>query len=105
MHVTEFCCPPGLIFAMKSVYSRAYDGMVTLNELVMTASQGEAFRNFVNNGGARSDPAPSVHAPVNFHVHALDAQGVASFLQGNGREIMKAVGRHVQDGLHLGVRG
>jgi hypothetical protein len=79
--------------------------MVHKNELVMTASQGDAFRNLVNNGGARSDPAPSVHAPVNFHVHALDAQGVASFLQGNGREIMKAVGRHVQDGLHLGVRG
>ncbi len=79
--------------------------MVHKNELVMTASQGEAFRNLVNNGGARSDAAPSVHAPVNFHVHALDAQGVASFLQGNGREIMKAVGRHVQDGLHLGVRG
>ena len=79
--------------------------MVHKNELVMTASQGDAFRNLVNNGGARSDAAPSVHAPVNFHVHALDAQGVASFLQGNGREIMKAVGRHVQDGLHLGVRG
>jgi hypothetical protein len=79
--------------------------MVHKNELVMTASQGEVFRNLVNNGGARSDAAPSVHAPVNFHVHALDAQGVASFLQGNGREIMKAVGRHVQDGLHLGVRG
>jgi hypothetical protein len=79
--------------------------MVHKNELVMTASQGEAFRNLVNNGGARSDAGPSVHAPVNFHVHALDAQGVASFLQGNGREIMKAVGRHVQDGLHLGVRG
>lgn len=79
--------------------------MVHKNELVMTASQGDAFRNLVNNGGAGSDPAPSVHAPVNFHVHALDAQGVASFLQGNGREIMKAVGRHVQDGLHLGVRG
>jgi hypothetical protein len=79
--------------------------MVHKNELVMTASQGDAFRNLVNNGGARSDAPPSVHAPVNFHVHALDAQGVASFLQGNGREIMKAVGRHVQDGLHLGVRG
>ena len=51
------------------------------------------------------DAAPRVHAPVNFHVHALDAQGVASFLQGNGREIMKAVDRRVQDGLHLGVRG
>jgi hypothetical protein len=79
--------------------------MVHKNELVMTASQGDAFRSFVNNGEARSDSAPQVHAPVNFHVHALDAQGVASFLQGNGREIMKAVGRHVQDGLHLGVRG
>ncbi len=78
--------------------------MVHKNELVMTASQGEAFRDLVNNG-ARGDAAPQVHAPVNFHVHALDAQGVASFLQGNGREIMRAVGRHVQDGMHLGVRG
>lgn len=78
--------------------------MVHKNELVMTASQGEAFRNLVESG-ASAPPAPQVHAPVNFHIHAMDAPGVASFLQGNGRAIMKAMAAHVRDGAHLGMRG
>ncbi len=78
--------------------------MVHKNELVMSASQGEAFRSLIEGGGA-ARPAPQVHAPVNFHIHAMDAQGVASFLQGNGKAIMKAMAGHVRDGAHLGMKG
>jgi hypothetical protein len=80
--------------------------MVHKNELIMTASQGEAFRSLLQNANAGSSNRDmQVHAPVNFHVHAMDAQGVAGFLQNNGREIMRAMAKHVQDGAHLGMRG
>jgi len=79
--------------------------MVHKNELVMTATQGEAFRNLISGGGGASQSAPHVNAPVTFQVQALDAQGVASFLQGNGRAIMKAMAAHVRDGAHLGMKG
>ena len=71
----------------------------------MTATQGEAFRNLIGNGGTAGASAPQVHAPVSFNAQALDAQGVASFLQGNGRAIMKAMASHVRDGAHLGIKG
>ncbi|MFY9628342.1 MAG: hypothetical protein WAK03_09370 [Methylocystis sp.] len=79
--------------------------MVHKNELVMTASQGEAFRNVLDNASGNSGGDTHVHAPVNFHVHAMDSQGVANFLQGNGKEIMRAMAAHVRDGAHLGLRG
>lgn len=80
--------------------------MVHKNELVMTASQGEAFRNVLDNGGGNPRGSDmQVHAPVNFHIHAVDAQNVARFFQNNGKEIMRAMARHVQDGAHLGLRG
>jgi len=79
--------------------------LVHKNELVMTATQGEAFRNLIANGATAGVSAPQVHAPVNFNIQALDAQGVATFLQGNGRAIMKAMAAHVRDGAHLGMKG
>jgi hypothetical protein len=79
--------------------------MVHKSELVMTASQGDAFRSLISNGSNAPASAPQVHAPVNFNVQALDSQGVANFLQGNGRAIMKAMAAHVRDGAHLGLKG
>ncbi|QGM45837.1 hypothetical protein [Methylocystis heyeri] len=80
--------------------------MVHKNELVMTASQGEAFRNVLDNaGGSGRGSDLQVHAPVNFHIHAVDSENVARFFQSNGKEIMRAMAKHVQDGAHLGLRG
>ncbi len=80
--------------------------MIHRNELIMPAAQAGAFRDMLS-GAAATGGGASVSANVapQFHVHAMDAQTVASTLMGNRAAIVKAVGQAVRDGAHHGVRG
>jgi hypothetical protein len=80
--------------------------LVHKNELVMTASQGEAFRNLVNSGGGQSGGGAIHVAPnVHFNINAMDGASVQSALLANGKAVMRAMSRHIADGAHLGMRG
>lgn len=64
--------------------------MVHKNELIMTASQGEAFRNLLQGGGssgAQSSPSGDTH----LHVHATDAASVQALFKNNGRHMAKVL--------------
>ncbi len=86
-------------------WSVPYDQLAVVhkNELVMTASQGEAFRSLINSGG-QSGGAVTVAPNVHFNISALDGASVQSALMANGKAVMRAMSRHVSDGAHLGVR-
>ena len=79
--------------------------MVHKNELVMTASQGDAFRNLIASGGAGGSKSTSVSAPVNVSLSALDSRSISRMLNSNGGSLLKAIGRAAQQGAHLGVKG
>lgn len=79
--------------------------LVHKNELVMTASQGEAFRNLINSGGQGSGNTINVAPNVSFNINAMDGASVQSALMANGKAVMRAISRHVADGAHLGMRG
>jgi len=89
-------------------WSVPYDqlALVHKNELVMTASQGEALRSLITNGGGGTGGNTIHVAPnVSFNISALDGASVQSALMANGKAVMRAVSRHVNDGAHLGMRG
>ncbi|HXY59270.1 MAG TPA: hypothetical protein VEH76_11890, partial [Methylocystis sp.] len=79
--------------------------LVHKNELVMTATQGEAFRNLISNGGGSGGATIHVAPNVNFNISAMDGASVQSALMANGKAVMRAISRHVSDGAHLGMRG
>ena len=80
--------------------------MVHKNELIMTASQGEAFRNVLSNASGEnrgSAPPVSVSAPLT--INALDSRSVSRVLNSNNRALMKSVERATRMGAHLGMQG
>lgn len=83
--------------------------MVHQGELIMTASQGNAFRTALNGmsgsngGGGDGDVHHHYHFAPN--VSTVDGASVSSWFRNNERHIMRAMGEMVRNGAHLGVKG
>jgi hypothetical protein len=80
--------------------------MVHRSELVMPATQADAFRamlsgsNPIGGGGA----GLAIHPSLNMNVHALDGDSVKQFMRNNQRQIMQSMHASVRSGAHLGLK-
>jgi hypothetical protein len=80
--------------------------VVHKNELIMTASQGEAFRSVLNNASGHGPAsAPPVNASANFHVSTMDSRSLTRFINSNQRALAKGMANLVKNGAHLGLKG
>lgn len=88
-------------------YNLPHDMMsiVHRDELIMPAAPARAFRDLLENGGGAGGAPTTVHAPVNLHIQALDAQSVQRFFKDNGRSVLKTLERQVRLGVHVGLKG
>ena len=78
--------------------------LVHHNELIMPAAQAGAFRSMLSGDAGGGGGSRSVNVSPSFHVHSMDSATVASTLQGNRGEIMKAISKAVRDGAHHGLK-
>ena len=83
--------------------------MLTLihhNELVMPASQAEAFRSMLSGAANAGSASGAVSIAPTTHVHfsALDGGSVAQWFKGNSSGMLKAIDEAVRHGAHLGLR-
>lgn len=83
--------------------------LVHKNELIMPAGPASALRNMLESGGGSGGDngggghtfniSPALH----LNIQAMDGKSVHDTLMSNRGEVMKALGKMVRDGTHLGV--
>jgi hypothetical protein len=88
---------------------QAPQDMLTLihhNELVMPQAEAGAFRSLLtaSAGGAPPGASVAIHPTTNFHVSALDAASVSSWMRSNGPGMTKAIDEAVRHGAALGLK-
>ncbi|KAF2991160.1 phage tail length tape measure family protein [Methylocystis sp. MJC1] len=83
--------------------------LVHKNELIMPAGPASALRNMLESGGGSGGDngggghtfniSPALH----LNIQAMDGKSVHDTLMSNRGEVMKALGKMVRDGAHLGI--
>ena len=80
--------------------------IVHKDEMVMTASQGAAFRNVIMSaaaGAGGKGGGATINASPSITVNAMDSRSVSRMFRSNGGVMLKEIARAVQRGAHLGV--
>ena len=76
--------------------------LIHQNELVMPASQANAFRGMLNNGGGGGGGAGTINQEL--HVHAVDSQSVADMFRWNRSAMMSEAFAAMRAGAHHGLK-
>jgi hypothetical protein len=88
---------------------QAPQDMLTLihhDELIMPQAEAGAFRSLLTASASGASPGGSVaiHPTTNFHVHAIDSAGTASWMRQNGPNMARALDQAVRHGAALGLK-
>ena len=75
---------------------------VHAGEMIVPSGPAAAFRNLADNGAGMGNTV-HVHHATNFHVSAMDSQGVQQFFQNHGKTIMRTINEGLRTGSHLGL--
>lgn len=90
--------------------NRDQTAVVHRNEMIMDAGRSDGFRKVIDLaantfGNGQKGGGDQAAGDMHLHLSAVDGRDMQRKLLGNGRALMREVGRAVRNGANLGVRG
>lgn len=72
-------------------------------EMIVPAGPASAMRDFLSGSAQVAGSPVHVHHSTNFHVSAIDSDGVRGFFDKHGKAILRTINEGVRTGSHLGL--